>query len=140
MVLLDQLPHLLAVKFWPSVAKLLLESIAQRFDIAVLAEHQRNYQPVIARAYLAVRTMVTVKGTRRPGGDIWSRPGIFAHLGAKAGGIVLHVARAEQAAARDRLANNTDNSAVHDDLVPDGEITDGKLLLGRYVGRRNILL
>ncbi len=140
MMLFDQLPHLLAVKFRPPVTKLFLEGIAQRFDIAVFAKDQRNHQPVIARAHLAVGTMVTVKSARRPTRDVGRSPGVFAYLGAKTGGVMLHVARAEQAAARDRLADQPDNSAIHDDLVADGEITDGKLLLGRYIGERHILL
>ena len=53
---------------------------------------------------------------------------------------MLHVSRAEQSAAGDRLADEPDNSAVHDDLVTDGKITHGKLLLGGYIGKRNILL
>ena len=61
MMLCDQLPHLLAVKFWPPITKLFLKGIAQRFHIAVFAKNQRNHQPVIARADLAVRTMVTVQ-------------------------------------------------------------------------------
>ena len=53
---------------------------------------------------------------------------------------MLHVSRAEQAAAGDRLANQPDNSTVHDDLISDGQITGGKLLLGGYFGLRNVLL
>ena len=53
---------------------------------------------------------------------------------------MLHIARAEQAAPRDRLAHQSNHPAIHDDLVPNGEITHGKLLLSRYFGWRNILL
>ena len=53
---------------------------------------------------------------------------------------MLHVARAEQASAGDRLADQPDDSAIHDDLISDGKIADGKLLLGGYLGWRNILL
>src|ERR1700684_1182936 len=140
MMLFDQLPHLLAVEFWPPVTQLFLEGIAQRFNIAVFAKDQGDDQPVIARAHLAVRTIVTIESPRRPTRNVGRSPGVITHLGTKTGGVVLHIACAEQAAARDRLADHTDNSAIHDDLVSDGKITDGKFLLGGYLGERNILL
>src|SRR5580704_6095542 len=70
MMLCDQLPHLLAVKFWPAVTKLFFKGIAQRFHVPVFAKYQRDYQPVIARADPPIRTMVTVESARRPGRDV----------------------------------------------------------------------
>jgi hypothetical protein len=107
MMLRDQLPHLLAVKFWPPVTKLFFEGIAQRFHVPVFTKYQRDHQPVIARPNLSIRTMVAVEGTRRPSRDVRRGPGIAAHLGSKAGSVMLHVARAEQAAARDRLMTSS---------------------------------
>ena len=140
MMLCNQLPHLLAVKLWPPVTQLFFEGLAQRFNIAVFAKDQRDNQPVIARTDLAIRTMVTIKSARRPTRNVGRSPCVIAHLGTKTGGVMLHIACAEQAAARDRLADQPDNSAIHDDLVSDGKITDGKFLLGGYLGGRHILL
>ncbi len=62
MILLDQLPHLLAVEFWPRVTKLFLEGIAQGLDIAGFTKDQRDHQPIISRANLAIGTVIAVEG------------------------------------------------------------------------------
>src|SRR6202522_2624996 len=111
MMLFDQLPHLLAIEFWPPVTQLFLEGIAQRFNIAVFAKDEGDNQPVIARAHLAVRTMGTIKRARRPTRDVGRCPCIMPHLGTKPGGVMLHVACAKHLAARNRLADQPDNSA-----------------------------
>ncbi len=60
-VLLKQGADLLAILLGAAVAKLLFESLAQCVDVAVLAEDEREHEPIITRAYLTIFAMVASK-------------------------------------------------------------------------------
>ena len=49
-----QLRHLPPIDLWRSKTQLLFKRLLQYPDVPVFAEHQRNNNPVIARAHLAV--------------------------------------------------------------------------------------
>ena len=69
--LLHQLAHMAAIAILrDAVAQFLFERLAHTLHVAVFAKHQRQHQPVVARAYLAVGAMKAVEGARGPGRSI----------------------------------------------------------------------
>ena len=62
----DQRTHELAIPVGAAISKLLFKGIAQGFDIAVLAEHKRNDEPIIARANLPIFAVISIEGAPTP--------------------------------------------------------------------------
>src|SRR5208337_2519615 len=134
----NQLSDLLAVLFRTAVAQFFFKGLAQRVDIAIFTKHQRNHEPVVARANLAIFTVIATESALLPARDIRGRPVKMGVSAREVRCVVLHIPRAQQAAARDRLTHASYNATVHDDFRANRQIFDRELLLGRNVGQRNI--
>ena len=88
-----------------AVAELFFEGFAHAVDVAVLAEDERQDEPVVARAYLAVGAVIAHEGAGGPGGGIGKREGNRVALCGVVAGAMADVARGEQAAARQWAAS-----------------------------------
>ena len=100
-----------------AVAQFFFERFAHAIDVAVLAEDQREDEPVIACAYLAVGAVIAHEGAAGPGRGVGKREGDGMALCSVSAGAMAGVARGEQAAASDGLGSFAYNHAVHDDEV-----------------------
>src|SRR5262249_12761454 len=72
--------YLAAVHLRRSKPQFLLERLLQRLNVPVFAKHQRDDQPVIARAYLSVGSLVAEKSPLLPQRNIWSMPALLLGL------------------------------------------------------------
>src|SRR5215475_7209403 len=75
-----KISDLLTINLWWRVAQSFVESFAQYVDIAVLAENERNDEPVIARAYLSISALVSKKGAVLQGRYVRRVPAVAARF------------------------------------------------------------
>ena len=115
-----------------------LERLLQNGKIPVLAEDQRDYQPVISRAHLPIVPVIAQKRSLAPRGNIGRRPTKRFGAGMKIGGSVPYVASRKQVTPADRLRSGSDQAAIHDDLVARSQIARHKFLLRRNVGQQDV--
>ena len=121
----------------PGVSEGAFQRVAELQGVAVLAEHQRNDQPVVGRAHTAVGADHAVKGPVRPTGDVRRRP----HVGR--GVVQLHFRRVVRHVVhgdalpglkrRDGLAHR---HAVQGHDAAHGHGLAGELVLGGHVGHK----
>jgi len=113
-----------------TVAEFFFERLAHAVNVAVLAEDEREDEPVIACAYLPVRAGIAHERARCPGGGIGNLKRCGMTPRGVSAGPVADVSRGEQAAARDGMRRFAHDHAVHDDDVARIEVVEGELLLG----------
>src|SRR5215472_12979030 len=111
-----------------AVAKLFFEGLAHTVDVAVLAEDQRQHDPVVARANLTISAVIAHKGTPGPGGRIRKVERNRMPLRSVAAGAMAYVARGEESALEDGLRSFSHNHAVHNDQVARLQVHECKLL------------
>src|SRR6516165_5160723 len=121
-----------------AVAQLFLKGLAHAVDIAVLTEDEGKDDPVVARAYLSVRAVITHEGATGPGGRIWKMERNRMTLGGVSAGAMTYVTRGEQSALEDGLRRFAHDHAVHDDQVAGFQIDERQFLLcGNVLGGRD---
>jgi len=125
-----ELSNLAAIDLRSGEAEFLFEGLLEHADIAVFAEDQRNDQPVIARADLAVGAMVATKSGAGPVRNIGRSPVVYFGFFVEGGGIVANIASGEGMAFGDRLDCFADENPVHEDGIAGGEIANGEFVLG----------
>jgi len=130
-ILAQQVAHLLAILFWLVVAQFLFKGLAQRIDVPVLTKDQRNHQPVVASADLAILARVPEECASFPASYVRSGPGGVDGLGVKSGGVMHHIHGGEQAAACNGLVGAAHGHAIHCDLRAGGKVPHCELVLGR---------
>src|SRR4051794_34077736 len=86
-----QFPHLLAVLIVASVSEFFFECFAKQFHVAVFAEDERQYEPIIPGAYLTVRAAISIESALLPFGNIWSGPLRVVTLGGESIGFVAKI-------------------------------------------------
>ncbi len=100
-----------------AITEFLFQRFFHALHITVLAKHQRQHQPIVARADLAVGAAIAHERALGPRRCIRQRKrDRLAHRGVCAC-TMTHIARREQAAARDGLGDFTDGHAIHRDKV-----------------------
>ena len=128
---LNEAAHVLAItRVGAAVAELFFERLAHLLHIAVLAEDQRQHDPVVARAHLAIGAMKAHEGALGPRRCVGQRSGRGVTDGGVVAGAMADVARGEQSAARNGFNGFAHDHAVHEDEVAGLEIGEGHLLLG----------
>jgi len=116
-----------------AIAELFFERFPHAIDVAVLAEDERQYDPVVACAHLAVSAVVAHEGAAGPGGSVGKREGDRMTLRRIAPCAVTCVTCREQSAAGDGLGSFAYNHAVHDHQVAGLEVDECELVLRRDV-------
>ena len=111
-----QFPHLLAVLVVPRVSQLFFECFTQRFNIAVFAEDERQHEPIISSAYLAICAMVSIECTLLPFRNIRCGPFLVMTFGRKSVGVVTKISCCYHAACGHVFRELSDGDAVHGDL------------------------
>ena len=133
-LLLDELAHMLAIAVLrAAVAQLFFERLSHPLHVAVLAKHQRQHNPVVARAHLAVGRWKPMKVRAAHADASGGANGGGLARGRVVAGAVAHVARGEQAAARNGRGDFAHHHAVHQDQVAGLEINQRHLVLGGNV-------
>ncbi len=129
-VAFQQPADLLTVDVGRGKAELFLERLADHVDVAILAEDQRDHQPMIARPDLAIAAVIAEEGALLPGTNIGRMVRTERRGGVHAGRRVAHVAGGDRLAGRDRNHSPPHEDAVHDDRLTHGECNGGELVLG----------
>ena len=114
-----------------TIAQLALQRLAHEDEVAVLAEHERDHDPVIRRARATVRTPEAVERATAPARNTGCGP---RHIADLAGGDVrrmFQIRCADQTARADRLHHAPDGDAIHRRAVVHGEIMRREFLLRR---------
>ena len=130
-----QLRHLPSIHLWRGETQLLFKRLLQHPDVPVFAEHQRNNDPVISRAHLAVRPAISREFPLPPSRHIRRRPAILFRFLLKRCGLMVDVARGQQFSSPDRRDRFPHEHAIHDD----GRAS-GKILRGEFVFCGNVRL
>ncbi len=99
---LHQIGNVPPVSFWRRNSQFLFKSFLKSADIPVFAEHQRNYQPVVARAYLAIGAVISEKCAILPARNVRSIPCCRNGFGMEVGTLVPQIRNSDRLALADR--------------------------------------
>src|ERR1700691_1828577 len=91
------------VDLWQGESQFFFESLLQNGTIPVFAEDQRDHQPVVPRAHLAIAAVIAKKRSLTPRADIGWCPIERFRGGVKVGRRVTDIAGGKQIALADRL-------------------------------------
>src|SRR5215831_4709064 len=124
-----KLGHLATVNLRRSKTQFFFERLLEYADVAVFAEYQRDNEPVVARADLAVGAAVTAEFLACPTRDVGRSPAEFFRLFMEGGGVVANIACRQQIAFPDWFNGFANHYTVHQDRIARGEIANGELVL-----------
>ena len=136
---LGQLGNLPAVAGTGGKSKLFFERLLQNLNVLVLAEDQRDYEPIISCAHLSVGSVKAFECSAGPARNVGSGPAKLCGLGVKGRSLMTSVAGGQKFSSRDWLDGLTDEDAVHYDWRACSQVGDGKLVLGGNVGLEEML-
>jgi hypothetical protein len=135
-----ELGHLPAVDVGWGVAELLPEGLLEHPHVAVLAEDQRDHQPVVGRAHLAVGAVEAEEVASFPARDVGWRPRERRAGRSIVGGGMDDVVGREGRAPRDGPGRPADEHPVHHDVVVRLEVAGHDLVLDLHALRKNVRL
>src|SRR3989442_576611 len=98
-------------------SQLFLECVLENLQVPVLTEYERNNQPIIARANLAIATVITEEFALAPAGNIWSGPIVGLRFVVERRRCMTDSDRRQQFSLANRLRGSADQNTVHDDLA-----------------------
>src|SRR6185437_1124805 len=95
--------NLLAINGRRGESQFFFKRLLQNINVAVFAEHQGNNQPVISRANLSIRAVVSGKCSSPPRSYVGRCPAVFRRIFMERLGGVDYVARGDDFATRHKV-------------------------------------
>ena len=112
------------------IAQRASQRLTHEDEVAVLAEDERDDDPVVRRAARTIGTHEAIETTGLPFRHIGGTPGVVLLLACKGIGFVCDIALRQQRTGSDCVPCSAHGHAIHGDSITRGEVTCGELLLG----------
>ncbi len=134
----DKFGHVAAINLRKRESEFFLEGLLEDREITVLAEDERDDEPVVAGANLSIRAVVAKKGALTPRRNVGRRPTGGFRTGMEVGGGVANVASGEKVSLADGLGGGADEKTVHADFVAGVNILREEFVFGGNVREEGV--
>ena len=101
-------------------------------------KHQRNDEPIVARADSTIRTAISLEGSFLPARQIGRSPTKVRRSVMENRSLMMNVARCEQTPFANGLRRLTNQDAIHNHISARRKVGGSKLVFGRNVRGKNI--